>query len=87
VGLVVRKKRKHCIILFTNYTTPGTTYSFKAKKEISISKKKVDFKSEDFESKQVFTSKMEQKLMIITYKKLNGKNQPCFMVMEVLILV
>jgi prolyl oligopeptidase len=42
------KKRGNIVLFFTNYTTPGTTYSFKAKREISsISKPKVDFKSED----------------------------------------
>ncbi|NRT16205.1 prolyl oligopeptidase [Flavobacterium sp. 28A] len=66
---------------FTNYTTPGTIYSFdpKAGKSAVYSKPNVDFKSEEYESKQVFyTSKDGTKIpMIITYKKglkLNGKN-------------
>lgn len=66
---------------FTNYTTPGTIYSFdpKAGKSAVYSKPDVDFKSEEYESKQVFyTSKDGTKIpMIITYKrglKLNGKN-------------
>lgn len=66
---------------FTNYTTPGTIYSFNPKKGISkiYQQPKVDFKSADYDSKQVFyTSKDGTKVpMIITYKKgveLNGKN-------------
>ena len=76
--------KKHDKILyysFTNYTTPGTIYSFEPKsgKSEIYQKPKVDFKSEDYESKQVFyTSKDGTKIpMIITYKKglkLNGKN-------------
>jgi prolyl oligopeptidase PreP (S9A serine peptidase family) len=52
----VEEKRKHCIILLL-ITRPGTTYSFKAKEGKSASKPKVDFKSEDFESKSFYTSK------------------------------
>jgi len=66
---------------FTNYTTPGTIYSYDPKTGVSTvyEKPKVDFKSEDYESKQVFyTSKDGTKIpMLITYKKgtaLNGKN-------------
>ncbi|WP_338410132.1 prolyl oligopeptidase family serine peptidase [uncultured Flavobacterium sp.] len=66
---------------FTNYTTPGTIYSYNPKTGNSkiYEKPKVDFKSENYESKQVFyTSKDGTKIpMIITYKKgtaLNGKN-------------
>lgn len=66
---------------FTNYTTPGTIYSYNPKtgESVEYQKPKVDFKSNDFESKQVFyTSKDGTKIpMIITYKKeteLNGKN-------------
>ncbi|MFT7252520.1 MAG: prolyl oligopeptidase [Flavobacterium sp.] len=66
---------------FTNYTTPGTIYSYDPKTGASkvYEKPKVDFKSEEYESKQVFyTSKDGTKIpMIITYKKgtvLNGKN-------------
>jgi prolyl oligopeptidase len=45
-GFSGRKKEKHCIILLlTNYTTPGTTYSFKAKEgNQQYIKTKVDFK-------------------------------------------
>ncbi|TRX33995.1 S9 family peptidase [Flavobacterium sp. ZT3R18] len=66
---------------FTNYTTPGTIYSFEPKsgKSAVYQKPEVDFKSEDYVSTQVFyTSKDGTKIpMIITHKKglkLNGKN-------------
>ena len=66
---------------FTNYTTPGTIYSFDPKSGVSkeYEKPKVDFKSAEYESKQVFyTSKDGTKIpMIITHKKglkLDGKN-------------
>lgn len=66
---------------FTNYTTPGTIYSFNPKNGDSkiYQQPKVDFKSTDYDSKQVFyTSKDGTKIpMIITYKKgveINGKN-------------
>ena len=80
-GFSGKKKEETLYYSFTNYTTPGTIYSFEAKKGKSAvyQKPKVDFKSEDFESKQVFyTSKDGTKIpMMITYKKgvkLNGKN-------------
>jgi prolyl oligopeptidase len=66
---------------FTNYTTPPSSYSFEPNTGISKVYKKpvVDFKSNDYESKQVFyTSKDGTKIpMIITHKKgikLDGKN-------------
>ncbi|MGY0392354.1 prolyl oligopeptidase family serine peptidase [Bizionia sp. KMM 8389] len=66
---------------FTNYTAPGTIYSYNPETGVSevYQKPNIDFKSEDYESKQVFyTSKDGTKVpMIITYKKgteLNGKN-------------
>lgn len=66
---------------FTNYITPGTIYAYDAKTGASIlyDKPKVDFNSDDYESKQVFyTSKDGTKIpMIITYKKglkLDGHN-------------
>jgi prolyl oligopeptidase len=57
-GFSGKKKRKHCIILLITRRRELPIH-LKLKKEISsISKPKVDFKSEDFESKQVFyTSK------------------------------
>ncbi|MFD0761575.1 prolyl oligopeptidase family protein [Lutibacter aestuarii] len=66
---------------FTNYTTPGSIYSFKpANGESKLYvKPAIDFNSDNFESTQVFyTSKDGTKIpMIISYKKgteLNGKN-------------
>jgi prolyl oligopeptidase len=66
---------------FSNYYTPGSIYSFDPKTGVSkvYQKPKVDFNSDEYESKQVFyTSKDGTKIpMIITYKKgiqLNGKN-------------
>jgi len=80
-GFGGKKHDKIVYYSFTNYTTPGTIYSFEPKsgKSEIYQKPKVDFKSEDYESKQVFyTSKDGTKIpMIITYKKglkLNGKN-------------
>lgn len=66
---------------FNNYITPATIFSFEAKTGLSkvYYKPKVDFKSEDYISTQVFyNSKDGTKIpMIITHKKgvkLNGKN-------------
>lgn len=80
-GFGGKKHDKIVYYSFTNYTTPGTIYSFEPKsgKSEIYQKPKVDFKSEEYESKQVFyTSKDGTKIpMIITYKKglkLNGKN-------------
>lgn len=80
-GLTGKKDETTLYYSFTNYVTPGTVYSFDpktGKSEVYI-KPNVDFKSDDFESKQVFyNSKDGTKVpMIITYKKgteLNGKN-------------
>jgi prolyl oligopeptidase len=80
-GFGGKKKEKTLYYTFTNYTTPGSIFSFEPKsgKSEIYQKPKVDFKSEDYESKQVFyTSKDGTKIpMIITYKKgtkLDGKN-------------
>ncbi|KAF2332248.1 prolyl oligopeptidase family serine peptidase [Flavobacterium ginsenosidimutans] len=80
-GFAGKKDEKILYYSFTNYTTPGSIYSFEPKsgKSEVYQKPKVDFKSEDYESKQVFyTSKDGTKVpMIITYKKgtkLDGKN-------------
>ncbi|KAF2336187.1 prolyl oligopeptidase family serine peptidase [Flavobacterium daemonense] len=80
-GFSGKKSDKILYYSFTNYTTPGSIYSFEPKsgKSEVYQKPKVDFKSEDYESKQVFyTSKDGTKVpMIITYKKgtkLDGKN-------------
>ncbi len=66
---------------FTNYTTPGNTYSFNVETgESAVYRKSgAKFNSEDYISEQVFyTSKDGTKVpMIISYKKgtkLNGKN-------------
>ncbi|HRZ31525.1 MAG TPA: prolyl oligopeptidase family serine peptidase, partial [Flavobacterium sp.] len=66
---------------FSNYLTPGTIYSFDPKSGTSkvYEKPKVDFNSDNYESKQVFyTSKDGTKIpMIINHKKglkLDGKN-------------
>ncbi|WP_394369400.1 prolyl oligopeptidase family serine peptidase [Flavobacterium flabelliforme] len=80
-GFGGKKKENILYYSFTNYITPGSTYSFDAKTGISsiYQRPKVDFKSEQYESKQVFyTSKDGTKIpMIITHKKglkLDGKN-------------
>jgi prolyl oligopeptidase len=81
-GFSARMKDETLYFNFTNYITPGTIYSFNPKSGESkiFVQPKVDFKSENFESKQVFyTSKdgVTKVPMIITYKKglkLNGKN-------------
>ena len=80
-GFGGKKEETTLYYSFTNYVTPGTIYSFDPKTGASkvYNKPNVDFKSEDYESKQVFyTSKDGTKVpMLITYKKgteLNGKN-------------
>lgn len=80
-GFGGKAKDKELYFSFTNYVTPGTTYTFfpESGKSTVYVKPKVDFVSEAYESKQVFfTSKDGTKVpMIITHKKglqLNGKN-------------
>ncbi|WP_026706069.1 prolyl oligopeptidase family serine peptidase [Flavobacterium soli] len=80
-GFGGKKEETTLYYSFTNYTTPGTIYSYDPKTGTSkeYEKPKVDFNSADYESKQVFyTSKDGTKVpMIITHKKglkLNGKN-------------
>ncbi|THF49415.1 S9 family peptidase [Flavobacterium supellecticarium] len=80
-GFGGKKEVKTLYFYFTNYTTPGTIYSYDPKtgKSEIYQKPKVDFNSADYTSKQVFyTSKDGTKIpMIITYKKgikLDGKN-------------
>ncbi len=70
---------------FTNYVTPATIYKYNMKSNSCdvFFKPNVDFKSDDYESKQVFyPSKDGTKIpMIITCKKgiaLDGNN-PCFL--------
>jgi prolyl oligopeptidase len=80
-GFGGKKEDKTLYYSFTNYTTPGTTYSFDPKAGLSeiYQKPNLDFNSDNFESEQVFyTSKDGTKIpMIITHKKglkLDGKN-------------
>ena len=80
-GFGGKKEETTLYYSFTNYITPGTIYSFDPKtgKSLVYQKPNVDFKGDDYESKQVFySSKDGTKIpMIITYKKgteLNGKN-------------
>lgn len=80
-GFTGKKKDKTVYYSFTNYTTPGTIYALEPKTGESAvyEKPNVDFKSEEYESKQIFyTSKDGTRIpMIITHKKglkLDGKN-------------
>ncbi|MFV8336113.1 prolyl oligopeptidase family serine peptidase [Flavobacterium sp. RSP29] len=80
-GFGGKKKEKTMYYSFTNYITPGSTFSFEPQTGTSAvyQKPKVDFDSEQYESKQVFyTSKDGTKIpMIITHKKglkLDGTN-------------
>ena len=80
-GFGGKKKEKTLYYSFTNYITPGSTFSFEPATGISAvyQKPKVDFNSDLYESKQVFyTSKDGTKIpMIITHKKglkLDGTN-------------
>ncbi|MFV8322108.1 prolyl oligopeptidase family serine peptidase [Flavobacterium sp. LS2R12] len=80
-GFGGKKKEKTLYYSFTNYITPGSTFSFEPQAGTSAvyQKPKVDFDSEKYESKQVFyTSKDGTKIpMIITHKKglkLDGTN-------------
>jgi len=80
-GFGGRKKDKILYFSFTNYVTPGTIYAYNPKTGISeiYQSPKVNFQTDNYESKQVFyTSKDGTKVpMIITHKKgieLNGNN-------------
>jgi prolyl oligopeptidase len=80
-GFGGKLKDKTLYFSFTNYITPNSTLSFNPKtgKSALYNKPKVDFKSDDYVSTQVFyTSKDGTKIpMIITHKKgliLNGTN-------------
>lgn len=66
---------------FSNYTTPGSIYTFDPESGTSelYRKPEIDFNSDNYESKQVFYTSKDgtQVPMIISYKKgteLNGKN-------------
>lgn len=84
-GFSGKKEEKETYYVFTSYISPATIYKMdigSGKTEL-YKESKVQFKTADFESKQVFyTSKDGTKIpMIITYKKgieLNGKN-PCLL--------
>lgn len=80
-GFSGKKKDQTVYYSFTNYITPGTIYSLEPKSGISAvyQKPKVNFRSENYVSNQVFyTSKDGIKIpMIITHKKglkLDGNN-------------
>ena len=80
-GFGSKKKETELYYSFTNYVTPGSSYKYDIKTGVSelFRKSKIDFDSDNFESKQIFyTSKDGTKVpMIITHKKglkLNGKN-------------
>jgi prolyl oligopeptidase len=80
-GFGAKKEAKELYYSFTNYVTAGNIYKYDIKNGTSelFRKSKIDFNSEDYESKQIFyTSKDGTKVpMIITHKKgikLNGKN-------------
>ena len=80
-GFGGKKTEKELYFSFTNYITPGSIYKYNIEEGTSelYRKPKIDFKAEDYESRQVFfTSKDGTKVpMIITHKKgieLNGKN-------------
>jgi prolyl oligopeptidase len=80
-GFSGKKTDKTVYYSFTNYITPGTIYALEPQsgKSSVYEKPKVDFKNEEYVSKQVFyTSKDGTKIpMMITHKKglkLDGKN-------------
>lgn len=72
-GFGGKKEDETLYYSFSNYVTPGTTYAYEPKSGVSktYNKPKIDFNSDDFESKQVFYhSKDGTKIpMIISYKK------------------
>jgi len=80
-GFDSKKEETELYYSFTNYVTPGSIYKYNVSAGASelFRKSKIDFNSDNFESKQIFyTSKDGTKVpMIITHKKglkLNGKN-------------
>ncbi len=80
-GFSGKRTQEKLYYSFTNYISPGTSYTFYPKQGKSevYRKSAIDFDSNLYESKQIFyTSKDGTKIpMIITYKKglkLNGKN-------------
>jgi prolyl oligopeptidase len=80
-GFNAKKEDKEVYYTFSNYVNAGNIYKYNIANGTSeiYRKSKIDFDSDNYESKQVFyTSKDGTKVpMIITYKKgikLNGKN-------------
>ncbi len=80
-GFNAKKEEKELYYSFTNYKTPGSTYTYQIEEGTSALYRKpdIDFNPDDYESTQVFyNSKDGTKVpMIITHKKgleLNGKN-------------
>ncbi|WP_121666048.1 prolyl oligopeptidase family serine peptidase [Mesonia aquimarina] len=80
-GFGTKQEEKELYYSFTNYITPGSIYKYDIENGTSelYRKPKIEFNTEEYESKQVFyTSKDGTKIpMIITHKKgieLNGKN-------------
>jgi prolyl oligopeptidase len=80
-GFSGKKKDKTVYCSFTNYITPGTIFALEphSGKSVIYQKSKAEFKTEEYESKQVFyTSKDGTRIpMLITHKKglqLDGKN-------------
>lgn len=80
-GFSGKKKDKMAYFTFTNYITAGTIFALEphSGKSTVYQKSKAEFKSEEYESKQVFyTSKDGTRIpMLITHKKglkLDGKN-------------
>ncbi|MGM8361629.1 prolyl oligopeptidase family serine peptidase [Flavobacterium sp. ARAG 55.4] len=80
-GFSGKKKDKKVYYTFTNYITPGTIIALEPNSGESViyQKSKAEFKSEEYESNQVFyTSKDGTRIpMLITHKKglkLDGKN-------------
>ena len=85
VGFSSENKDSVAFYSFTNYITPSAIYKYDLSSNASevFFKPKVDFNSDEYESKQVFyPSKDGTKIpMIITYKKgipMDGNN-PCFL--------
>ena len=80
-GFNAKKEEKELYYSFTNYKTPGSTYTYQIEEGVSALYRKpnIDFNPDNYESTQVFySSKDGTKVpMIITHKKgleLNGKN-------------
>ncbi len=80
-GFGTKKDEKELYFSFTNYVTPGSIYKYDIEAGTSelFRQPQIDFKSADYESKQVFYTSKDgtQVPMMITYKKgveLNGKN-------------